>query len=163
MKRGAHREVYMEEKVRFVEITEDNLIECLKLSKTLLENQDKAVASNAVSIAQAHFAKNAWFRAIYAGDAMVGFIMLDYTPVPELGDIKHAFLWRFMIGGNYQKKGYGSDALHLLFENLKERGYEKLLTSCVVKEPSPLQFYLKLGFIDTGRWDGDEKVLLKDL
>jgi hypothetical protein len=43
MKRGAHREGYMEEKVRFVEITEDNLIECLKLSKTLLENQDKAV------------------------------------------------------------------------------------------------------------------------
>ncbi|MDI9376254.1 MAG: GNAT family N-acetyltransferase, partial [Thermotogota bacterium] len=71
----------MEEKVRFVEITEDNLIESLKLSKTLLENQDKAVASNAVSIAQAHFAKNAWFRAIYAGDTMVGFIMLDYTPV----------------------------------------------------------------------------------
>jgi diamine N-acetyltransferase len=68
-----------------------------------------------------------------------------------------------MIGGNYQKKGYGSDALHLLFENLKERGYEKLLTSCVVKEPSPLQFYLEAWLFDTGRWDGDEKVLLKDL
>ena len=75
----------MDYKVRFVEITEETLLDALRLSSTLLENQNKAVASNAVSIAQAHYAKNAWFRAIYAGDEMVGFIMLDYTPIPEIG------------------------------------------------------------------------------
>ena len=38
--------------------------------------QERLVAPNAVSIAQAHFEPAAWFRAIYAGDEPVGFAML---------------------------------------------------------------------------------------
>jgi diamine N-acetyltransferase len=153
----------MQHKVRFEEITEETVLNAIRLSGTLLEGQERAVASNAVSIAQAHFAKNAWFRAIYAGDDMVGFIMLDFTPDPRLKDVKHASMWRFMIGGKYQKMGYGRDAILLLIEYLKAQGYEKLFTSCVVNDPSPLKFYLKLGFVDTGEWDDDEKILMRDL
>ncbi|NLT44153.1 MAG: GNAT family N-acetyltransferase [Thermotogaceae bacterium] len=153
----------MEHTVRFEEITEETVLDAIRLSGTLLEGQERAVASNAVSIAQAHFAKNAWFRAIYAGDDMVGFIMLDFTSDPRMKDFKHASMWRFMIGGKYQKMGYGRDAILLLIEYLKAQGYEKLFTSCVVNEPSPLQFYLKLGFVDTGEWDDDEKILMRDL
>ena len=153
----------MEHTVRFEEITEETVLDAIRLSGTLLEGQERAVASNAVSIAQAHFAKNAWFRAIYAGDDMVGFIMLDFTPDPRMKDFKHASMWRFMIGGKYQKMGYGRDAILLLIEYLKTQGFEKLFTSCVVNEPSPLQFYLKLGFVDTGEWDDDEKILMRDL
>ncbi len=153
----------MEHAVRFEEITEETVLDAIRLSGTLLKGQERAVASNAVSIAQAHFAKNAWFRAIYAGDKMVGFIMLDFTPDPRMKDIKHASMWRFMIGGEYQKMGYGRDAILLLIEYLKAQGYEKLFTSCVVNEPSPLHFYLKLGFVDTGEWDDDEKILMRDL
>jgi diamine N-acetyltransferase len=153
----------MDYKVRFVEITEETLLDALRLSSTLLENQNKAVASNAVSIAQAHYAKNAWFRAIYAGDEMVGFIMLDYTPIPELGEIKHASLWRFMIGGKYQNKGFGRDALLLLCDDLRERGYKRLLSSCVEGDYSPLEFYKKIGFVDTGEYDEDEKIIILDL
>jgi diamine N-acetyltransferase len=38
--------------------------------------QDRFVAPNAVSIAQAHFEPKAWFRAIHAGEEPVGFVML---------------------------------------------------------------------------------------
>lgn len=153
----------MEHIVRFEEITEETVLDAIRLSGTLLKGQERAVASNAVSIAQAHFAKNAWFRAIYAGDDMLGFIMLDFTPDPRMKDVKHASMWRFMIGGKYQKMGYGRDAILLLIEYLKAQGYEKLFTSCVVNDPSPLHFYLKLGFVDTGEWDDDEKILMRDL
>lgn len=149
--------------VSFREITEETVIDVIRLSSTLLENQDKAVASNAVSIAQAHFAKNAWFRAIYAGKELVGFIMLDNTPLKELEGIKHTYLWRFMIGGKFQKKGYGKAALELLIKDLKKQGYKKFIASCVDKEYGPLEFYKNLGFVDTGKYDGNEKVIMLDL
>lgn len=149
--------------VSFREITEDTVIDVIRLSNTLLENQDKAVAPNAVSIAQAHFSKNAWFRAIYAGEELVGFIMLDNTPLNKLRGIKHTYLWRFMIGGKFQKKGYGKAALELLIKDLKKKGYEKFLASCVDEEFGPLEFYKKLGFVETGKYDGDEKVIMLDL
>jgi len=47
---------------------------------------------NAFSLAQALFSKKAWYRAIYAGKAAVGFLMLwDDDEEPNY------FLWRFMI------------------------------------------------------------------
>src|SRR6185503_18122575 len=38
--------------------------------------QQQFVASNAVSLAEAHFNPGAWFRAVYADDILVGFTML---------------------------------------------------------------------------------------
>lgn len=43
---------------------------------TVGENQRMLVTANAISVAEASFYKNAWFRAIYAGGTPVGFIML---------------------------------------------------------------------------------------
>jgi diamine N-acetyltransferase len=89
--------------------------------------------------------------------------MLDYNPVEKYKDTKHAFLWRFMIGGNYQKKGYGKAALELLIEKLRNEKCEKLVTS-VDEEFGPLEFYKKIGFVDTGEYiDGDERVFILDI
>ncbi|TYB96485.1 MAG: GNAT family N-acetyltransferase [Kosmotoga sp.] len=153
----------MNSEIIFKEITEENLRTVMKLSDTLSENQSKAVASNAVSIAQAHYAKNAWFRAIYYGPEPVGFIMLNYTPIERYKNTKHAFLCRFMIGGKYQKKGYGKAALELLIRKLSNEGYEKFITS-VDDKFGPIEFYKKIGFVDTGEFiDDDERVLVLDL
>jgi diamine N-acetyltransferase len=59
--------------VTFQEITADTVRAIIKLSDTLSPPQQRMVASNAVSIAQAHFSQNAWFRAIYAGGDAGGF------------------------------------------------------------------------------------------
>ena len=50
--------------------------------------QERFVAPNAVSIAQAHFSDRAWFRAVYAGESPVGFVM-----VAEEEKNKRYFLW----------------------------------------------------------------------
>ncbi|TYC01465.1 MAG: GNAT family N-acetyltransferase [Kosmotoga sp.] len=153
----------MKPEIVFKEITADNLRDVIKLSDTLQENQKKAVATNAVSIAQAHYSKNAWFRAIYHDSEPVGFIMLDYSPIEKYKDTKHAFLWRFMIGGNHQKKGYGKAALELLVEKLRNEKCEKLVTSAN-EEFGPLEFYKKAGFVDTGEYiDVHERVFILDL
>ena len=63
------------------EITEETLRSVLELEVS--KDQKKFVAPNAVSIAQAHFSKNAWFRAIYANDTPVGFVMLYVMVSPS--------------------------------------------------------------------------------
>lgn len=135
------------------EITEETLSDILKLKVS--KEQEKFVASNAVSIAQAHFSDKAWFRAIYADDTPVGFVMLyDDAEKPEY------FLWRFMIDKAHQKKDFGRRALQLLIDYVKTRpGAKKLLCSYVPGEGGPKDFYLKYGFKPNGDKDGGEIVI----
>ena len=65
------------------EVTRENFREILKLE--VASSQKKFVAPNAYSIAQAYFEREiAWFRAIYADETLVGFLMHSNNPaVPE--------------------------------------------------------------------------------
>lgn len=141
--------------VRLEPITDDTVWGICQLSDTLTEPRKNFVATNAVSLAQAHFNKHAWFRAIYAGKAPVGFMMIvDDPETPEY------FLWRFMIAAPYQGRGYGSQAIQRLVEYVKTRpGARELLVSCGEGEGSPKEFYLKQGFVPTGEVDDGETVL----
>jgi diamine N-acetyltransferase len=117
--------------------------------------QDRFVAANAVSIAQAYFEPKAWFRAVYAGEDPVGFVMLyDDPEKPEY------YLWRLMIAGEHQRKGYGREALRVLVEHVRARpGARELLTSAVPGEGGPRPFYESGGFVATGEVDDGEEVL----
>jgi diamine N-acetyltransferase len=138
--------------VSLQEITEETVIDICNLSNTLSEAQRKMVADNAKSIAQAHFSKHAWFRAIYAGETPVGFLMLYDNP-----DEHEYFLWRFMIAGPHQGNGYGRQAIELLLDYVRSRpGAYELLTSCGEGEASPEGFYLSLGFERDGKVYDDE-------
>lgn len=136
-------------------ITEDTVWGICQLSDTLTEPRKYFVATNAVSLAQAHFNKHAWFRAIYAGKAPVGFMMIvDDDETPEY------FLWRFMIAGPYQGRGYGRQAIQRLVEYVRTRpAASELLVSCGEGQGSPKEFYLKQGFVPTGEMEDDETVL----
>ena len=61
----------------------------------------------AVSIAQAHFQGEAWFRAVYDDEQLVGFVMLYDPTLIEQPDEPDFFLWRLMIDKAHQGKGYG--------------------------------------------------------
>jgi len=137
------------------EITSETVVQICKLSDTLSEQEQKMVAPNAISIAQAHFSDKAWFRAIYADEMAVGFIMLyDDSENPEY------FLWRLMIAGPYQGKGYGRKAIELLVEYVKTRPRAReLSTSYVPIEGGPEGFYRKMGFEPTGEVDDGEIVV----
>jgi len=137
------------------EITGETVTTICKLSDTMPEEQTKMVAPNAVSIAQAHFSENAWFRAIYADDTPVGFIML--WDDPEKGEY---FLWRLMVAAEYQRKGYGRRAIAQLVDYVKTRpGAKELKASYVPMEGGPKGFYHKLGFEETGEISHGEHVI----
>jgi diamine N-acetyltransferase len=139
------------------EITAETLRSILDLK--VGPDQDGLVAPNAVSIAQAHFSDHAWFRAIYADETPVGFVMLDDQPEkPEY------YLWRYMIDARYQKLGFGRQALQLLIDHVKTRpNATELFLSYVPKETGPKQFYEKLGFVPTGKVHDGEVEMKIDL
>lgn len=124
----------------------------LKVSK----EQEAFVAPNSVSIAEAYFSNDAWFRAIYADETPIGFVMLSEAPEKEL-----YFLWRFMIDERYQHKGYGRRALELVIQRVKEQPKAKeFLTSCREGKASPKGFYEKMGFKETGeKLDNGEPIM----
>lgn len=143
--------------IHFKRITAQTVLPICKLSQTLSAAQRKMVTDNAVSMAQAHFSDNAWMRAIYADDTPIGFVLLHTGSDYDDGiDCPGVFLWRFMIAGPYQGKGYGRIALHRLFSQLQAQGIPELYTSCGLGEASPEGFYKQLGFTPTGEMYGDE-------
>ena len=122
-------------------------------------DQQNLVAPNAVSIAQAHFSEHAWFRAIYAGETPVGFIMLQDDP--EKGEY---FLWRLMLDHRFQGLGYGAQAVGLLVEYVKTRPHASQLLTSVIQAPGGAQpFYERLGFRLTGECEQGEAVMRLEL
>ncbi|MCA9956097.1 MAG: GNAT family N-acetyltransferase [Anaerolineales bacterium] len=136
------------------EITKESLRPFLKMK--VAEAQEKMVANNAVSIAQAHFEPKAWFRGIYADETPVGFIMLYDDP-----DEPVYFLWRLMVADEFQGMGYGRKAIAQLVEYVKNRpNATELKVSHVPELPgNPGPFYQKLGFEYTGEEDDGELVM----
>jgi diamine N-acetyltransferase len=146
------------------EITADTVRAICNLSKTLTDAQRTHVADNAVSIAEAHFSKNAWFRAIYAAEIPVGFLMLYIGPDDEQpGAPTVWFLWRLMIAEPYQGMGFGRRALEQVFDIVREQGATEFITSCVPGEDGPEGFYRSLGFQPNGKWYEDELGLVLKL
>ncbi len=123
------------------------------------EDQRRFVAPNAVSIAQAYFAKSAWFRAIYADKTPVGFVMLAEDP--RLG--KH-YLWRFMIDARYQGRGYGGKALGLIIRRVRRDKKAKALYLSVVRgRGSAEALYERFGFTFTGKVEYGEHIMRLNL
>ena len=135
------------------EVTQETVNSILNLR--VAKGQEQFVASNAFSIAEAHFSSEAWFRAIYADETPVGFLILSDQP-----DKGEYFLWRFMVDVQHQGKGYGRRALELLIDHVKTRPNTKeLFLSHVPGTGSPEGFYRKLGFEHTGEQAGEELVM----
>lgn len=150
------------------EVTVENLGAVLGLE--VAEAQRGFVATNAKSIAQAHFYEEAWYRAIYADDEPVGFLMLhdEHQRAERMGveprEVGYYFLWRMMIGAGHQGRGIGREAVALLIEHVKTRPHAaRLLTSCRQGEGSPEGFYRTLGFEPTGKLEEGELELVLPL
>ena len=133
------------------EVTPETLAMIVELS--VAPSQQAFVASNAKSIAEAYFHPEAWFRAIYANDEPVGFLMLhDEHLLKSPRERGFYYLWRFMVDLRFQRQGYGTRAIQALISHVRERPHAtRLLTSCLPGQGSPLDFYLSSGFSATGR------------
>jgi diamine N-acetyltransferase len=149
--KGARRRVTPDSVVSLREVTAETLSRVLELC--VREDQHEFVASNAKSIAEAHFHPEAWYRAIYADETLVGFVMLhdeNLRDAPRRKDFY--FLWRLMIDARFQGMSFGRRAMSLLIEHVRSRPNAKeLFTSCRGGQGSPEGFYLRLGFERTGQ------------
>ena len=139
------------------EVTCANLAAILNLSVS--ENQQGLVASNAKSIAEAHYSDDAWFRAIYADETPIGFVMLS-----DVLDKAEYYLWRMMVDAAHQGRGYGRRAVELLIEHVRTRpGATELFTSHVKREGNAGKFYRKLSFAYTGEEHNGELIMRLEL
>jgi diamine N-acetyltransferase len=143
------------------EVGPDNqaAVEAVRVAKS----QEHFVEDVRRSIAEAAATPGArpWYRAVYADEEPVGFVMIGDDVPPGNEDIPwRYYLWRFLIDGRHQGRGYGRAALDRLVEYLRTRpGADTLVTSVVPGEGSPLGFYLRYGFVATGQMYGHEQVL----
>ena len=84
------------------------------IKSSIHKRQKNLVASNSVSIAQAHYSNSAWLRGIFYDDIAIGFVILDL-----IKEKNKCFLWRFMIDKKYQGRGYGKMALTQVINYVK--------------------------------------------
>jgi diamine N-acetyltransferase len=139
------------------DVTRDTVRAICRLSVT--PEQRQFVADNSISISEAHFTPSAWFRAVYADDLPVGFVMLD-----ERNEWNYVYIWRLMIDQRYQRHGYGGRVLALVEERARRRpGVEAVHLSCVDAPGGPRPFYEGRGYRHLGEYEEDELIMVKRL
>ncbi|MFM2666576.1 GNAT family N-acetyltransferase [Vibrio mediterranei] len=125
-------------------ITRDNFYAICQLE--VAPHQTSHIDSNAISLAEANFMTFPWYRAIYVKEQPIGFILVNVD-----SQSNRLSLWRFMLDKNYQKQGFGRQAIALLYQELRQEfGTIDLFTSVVRDEKGPKRFYLSCGFVETG-------------
>ena len=107
-----------------------------------------------------------WCRAVYHEDVPVGFVMLaDDDPTCPW----RYFLWRLLIDCRYQGRGFGRAAVDLTAAYVRTRpGGDELVTTVacygdIRDDASPLGFYRRCGFVNTGELHYRELVLRRPL
>ncbi len=140
--------------ISLVAINEDNYSAVLKLK--VKESQNKYVANNTYSLAQAYVQRDlAHPMAIMANDVVVGFAMY-INAEPKYGNLLD--LWRFMIDESHQGKGYGKKALEKIIEIAKDEGKDGVILSFVPGNEKAQGLYRSLGIVETGEIDDGEMI-----
>ena len=141
-------------------LTDENRSELEELR--LAPGQDRFV--NLVADALEEAEKEPGGRAIqfglYDGDTPVGFVMIS-DEVDGAGYIAQ-YLWKLLIDARHQRRGYGTAALDLVVEYFRARpGIDVMWTSAGQGDGSPIPFYERYGFVQTGELVFDDEVLLR--
>ncbi len=138
--------------IKLAEITEDNWLEAASLS--VKEEQKGYLAPPIGIIARGYVYRdcNAKVFVIENDGVIVGVALVrEFTDEPLGYDLQ-----QFMIDGRYQGRGYGSEALRLILEELRKEGRYGSVEVCVKKEDrEAIRLYTKLGFVDSGYIDED--------
>ena len=159
--------------LRIEKINGKNVWEILKLRVS--ESQKEFVAANDVSIIEAYttIAANgfAFPFGIYDGKTPVGFMMIGYDSAdywedtPDIARGNYS-LWRLMIDENYQKKGFGREAVGIGLDFIKSFPCGKSEYCWLSYEPEnevARQLYRSFGFVETGDKVGGEIIAVLKL
>lgn len=159
--------------LRLEKVNGKNVWDILKLS--VFEDQKNFVASNDLSIIEAYTAITgngyAFPFGIYNGNMPVGFLMIGfdtdvYWDNPPLIAKGNYNLWRLMIDKNYQKKGYGKEAVRLALEFIRTFPCGEAKYCWLSYEPEnkvASRLYHSFGFRETGEKDENEQIAILEL
>ena len=138
--------------MRLISVTEDNWMDVASLS--VKEEQKKYVAPAIGILARGYVYRdcNAKIYAFENDGVIVGTALVrEFTDEPLGYDLQ-----QFMIDEKYQGKGYGSQALELILDELRKEGRYDHVELCVKKaDAEAIRLYGKHGFADSGYVDED--------
>lgn len=143
------------------EVNEDNRAAVEALAVTAEQSKYVGSVTQSLQDAKDYPETMPWYRAIYADDEPVGFVLLaDGVTDDDPTLLGPYFLWRLLIDQRFQGRGYGKAALDLIVDYVRTRPDARvLLTSHTVGPASPVDFYLRYGFRRTGEFHEGEPVL----
>ena len=131
--------------LNFREIDRNNFRDVLKLS--VAESQKEYVADNAYSLAQAKAQPECVPLAVYDGDTLVGFAMYAM----DVED-KEYWIYRLMVGQQFQSRGYGRKMLALVLDRIKQDPtHHMVYLSCNPDNVWGRALYESVGFRPDGR------------
>ena len=137
-------------------ITEDNFIDAFHLK--LAPGQEAFVSHPIRSLAQAYVYRNQCQPfGIYAGEKMVGYVMVIYDD-----DVPEYDIWHMMIDESMQGHGFGSEALDRVIEYIRTKPFGnsgRIALTCNKNNPIARKLYESKGFSATGVEDEDETEL----
>lgn len=129
--------------MEFREIDKSNYWDCMAL--TIGDNQEGFVADNKQSLVEAAYEDGLYTLGIYLEETMIGFILYDYDETFPGWSMS-----RFMIGKQFQGKGYGKQAAIAFFEYFKTKhNADKLYISVSLENILARKMYSSIGFAET--------------
>jgi histidinol dehydrogenase len=141
-------------------VTSDDVLPLVKLK--VAPEQERFVAPNAVSLAQAAYKPPGRPFGLYADGQPVGFLLLwDARRDPE-DPADQLYVWRLMVDARYQGRGHGKAAIRWTIEEARRMGVASVGLSHVQGNPMGA-FYEKLGFRYTGKVNEGELEMIHPL
>ena len=138
--------------IKLTEVTEENWLQVTDLS--VKDDQKNYVAPVIGILARGYVYRdrNARIYVIENDGTIVGVSLVrEFTDEPLGYDLQ-----QFMIDQHNQGKGYGSEALALILDELRKEGHYDHVEVCVKKDDiAAIRLYEKNGFIDSGYADKD--------
>jgi diamine N-acetyltransferase len=135
--------------IQLRDLNRDNWRACAGLA--LPAEQEKLVAPNVWSIAEAGFEPRYRPRVICLGETIIGFLM--YCAETDPPDPTLFWLFRFMLAPGFQGRGHGAEALRLALEEMKAAGATRVRTMHKPGNVAASRLYRRLGFREIGTLD----------
>lgn len=126
--------------MNFREIDKSNYWDCMTL--TIDDSQEGFVADNKQSLVEAVYEEGLYVLGIYCEETMVGFVLYDYDET-----IPGWSMSRFLIGKQFQGKGYGKRAALAFLDYFKKKHKaDKLYISVSLQNTVARRMYSSIGF-----------------
>lgn len=131
-------------------------------------DQADLVSNNAKTLAEAAYETGSSVWGLWDDATLVGLMAMinpaehpfqDYPFVDPRDGTPAAYLWRLMVGADFQCRGYGSAALEMAFLTTRDWGFTCLIAHVSDAPHSNLPFYQRYGFERTELIEEGELVI----